>query len=74
MSQRKSGSHPVPQYPCKERHLSFASKQAECERCSTAVILTDGNSEVVSFPKYHKGSRLFFERIVNASRVSVPAT
>ena len=49
MSERKSGSHSVPQYPCKERHLSFASKQAECERCSTALVLTDGNSEVVSF-------------------------
>ena len=74
MNQRKSGSHPVPQYPYKEMHLSFASKQAECERCSTAVVLTDDDSEIVSFPRYHKDSRLFFDRIVNALRMSVPAT
>lgn len=42
--------------------------------CSTAVVLTDGDSEFVSFPRYHKDSGLFFDRIVNALPVSVPAT
>ena len=72
MSQQKSGSDSVLQFL--QRKAPVICEQAECDRCSTAVVLTDGNLEVVSFPRYRKDSKLFFDRMMNASRVSVPAT